>query len=110
MEASLPLTSRLRPLVRLTELVDPPRLVIDLEETALVGGPQHIQVDTGPVERVRTAQFNGEVTVRCVGLARSDTPSPATPMDPISRLNTASHRRGHWLTGSPTRTRYTWDC
>lgn len=48
--------------VRLTELVDPPRLVIDLEETALVGGPQHIQVDTGPVERVRTAQFNGEVT------------------------------------------------
>lgn len=50
---------------QVTRLTDPDRVVIDLAETTLIGGAREIVPESGPVWRVRAAQFQPE-TARIV--------------------------------------------
>lgn len=52
-------------LYQVTRLTDPDRVVIDLAETTLIGGAREIVPESGPVWRIRAAQFQPE-TARIV--------------------------------------------
>src|SRR5690625_2332837 len=47
---------------RYYELQDPDRIVIDLEDTTFIHGPDRIDVAEGPIKSIRTAQFTPDVT------------------------------------------------
>ena len=47
---------------RISRLVQPDRVVIDLLQTTLIGGSQTQTLDEGPLQALRVSQFNNQVT------------------------------------------------
>lgn len=63
---------------QITWLTNPDRVVIDLEETTLIGGAREVVPAAGPVWRVRAAQFQPETTRIVLDIAE------ATDIEPVS--------------------------